>query len=66
LLGSTHPELATTIVNLGVLASKRGDNDHARLRFEQALQILGPNVGDDRPSGRAATANLAKLDEPGD
>jgi tetratricopeptide (TPR) repeat protein len=60
LFGETHPELAATLVNLGVLAAGRGDG-RARSLFEQALRVLGREVGSEHPVRRAATASLAAL-----
>jgi tetratricopeptide (TPR) repeat protein len=60
LFGERHPELAATLVNLGVLAARRGDGC-ARSLFEQGLRMLGPEVGSEHPVRRAATASLAAL-----
>jgi hypothetical protein len=49
-LGDDHPELATTLVNLGVLEHTRGRLSAARRSLVRAIALLEPVVPADHPT----------------
>jgi Tfp pilus assembly protein PilF len=59
ILGVRHPEIATTLTNLGVLAHAQGHHAEAQELFKRALALLEGLVTADHPVWRAAEDNLA-------
>ncbi|MCB1034398.1 MAG: serine/threonine protein kinase [Acidobacteria bacterium] len=49
LLGPGHPQVAQTLIDLGDLASRRGDRHRAEVLFAQAHQLLEEALGGDHP-----------------
>jgi hypothetical protein len=60
-LGDDHPELATTLVNLGVLERARGHHHAAADRLRRAIGLLEPAVHADHPTLVAAREELDLL-----
>ncbi|MFE5947170.1 tetratricopeptide repeat protein [Streptomyces sp. NPDC056480] len=61
LLGSNHPELATTLVNLAMACRSTGQEDRALRYLIRAVQILTPQVDPDHPTLAAARRALTSL-----
>jgi hypothetical protein len=60
-LGADHPELATTLVNLGVVHRDRRRPARAATAFRRAGTVLAPVVPPDHPLLTAARRHLAAL-----
>jgi len=60
--GSTHPELAPTLLNLSRLCEQRGDRDQAVGFAQRAAANLDGAVTGDHPILRAARERLAELE----
>ena len=57
-LGPGHPELARSLVNLGVLLQMAGELAEARATFERALPMIEANVGTEHASVASVLNNL--------
>jgi Tfp pilus assembly protein PilF len=57
-LGPDHPELATTLVNLGMLERARGRHAAADQALRRAVALLEPAVPPDHPTLVAALLEL--------
>jgi Tfp pilus assembly protein PilF len=60
-LGPEHPELVTTLNNLGVFCADQNRPAEAEARYRWALAILESSVDAAHPRARAVADNLAKL-----
>ena len=56
-----HPEVATSLMNLGVFTRSTGDNEAARRYYERALHAYESALGPDHPNVAMALTNLANL-----
>jgi len=59
--GPDHPELTTTLMNVGGLVAERGDRAEARALYRRALCLLDGTVATDHPRRRACLRRLAEL-----
>jgi hypothetical protein len=59
-LGATHPDLAITINDLGILHESEGRKQDAELSFDQALKLFETSLGKSHPNTRAVRNNLKK------
>jgi tetratricopeptide (TPR) repeat protein len=60
-LGSEHPDTASSLNNLAILYSKRGEDTQAEALFQRALAIRERVLGPDHPYIASCLANLAIL-----
>jgi tRNA A-37 threonylcarbamoyl transferase component Bud32/Flp pilus assembly protein TadD len=58
-LGAEHPEVASTLNNLGVVLSRLERLDEAVRRYEESLQLHEKLEGPEHPNVAAASQNLA-------
>ncbi len=63
--GSDHPEVATTLNNLGNVLREQGQLDEAKNLFQRALRIFQEVLGDDHEKTANVRRRLASL-EPDD
>ncbi|MBX7084482.1 MAG: tetratricopeptide repeat protein, partial [Nannocystaceae bacterium] len=61
-LGSGHPQVASTLSNLGLVAERQGDTVAARQFHERAIAVARAGLGEDHPTMAELTNNLAVLD----
>ncbi len=61
-LGAAHPQVASTLSNLGLVAERQGDTVGARQFHERAISVARAGLGEDHPTMAELTNNLAVLD----
>ena len=61
LLGSTHPDIAVTLHNLGLLLQRRGNLNEAATLYERALAIFERSLAPPHPKLVTLRANYEKL-----
>ena len=61
MLGTEHPETATSLNNLAVLLRDQGDLAGARPLFERALAIFEKVLGPEHPDTARSLSHLATL-----
>ena len=54
-----HPDVAASLINIGLLDEETGDYDAARERYEEALEIYEKSVGKEHGAYGTALLNLA-------
>jgi hypothetical protein len=59
-LGATHPDLAITINNLGILHESEGRKRDAELPFNLALKLFETSLGKSHPSKAATLRSFSK------
>ena len=61
-LGKDHPDVATSVNNLGVLARDTGRLDEARALFRRSLALCEKAMGPDHPDVAVTLANLGNVE----
>jgi Tfp pilus assembly protein PilF len=60
---SEHPDVASTLTNLGVVQERLGELDAARANTSRALGIFERRLGADHPYTQQTRANLEHMED---